>query len=539
MDSSKCLIAAFVVCLATLTVTAEQFVLPQSDERRLRIKRHIHDDIENARSLLQGFLKLSADIPLTPTRRFNYSPQPISYRYIDRTEYAANKRILRDVFETDLVLTVPQIKRVISDFKNRNNEAFKSRSKRKAIIGNSFRWPNKTVYYYLKENDEEWRNLIREGIRKWQSETCIKFKEWTDQKDHIYVFRGAGCYSSVGRIGGRQYASIGYGCENGGIVAHELGHALGFWHEQSRPDRDKYININEDYILEGTKGNFAKRSDIDQLKTPYDFGSVMHYGPQAFTNNYNYVTIETKDHRFQHTIGQRKDLSFIDIKEANILYCSDVCKTKLKCLHGGYEDPRNCNICKCPPGLSGRRCQGIPRSTYGCGGELEATDRWQTLKNKVVGDCYWKIKAPGDKVYLEVLDAHYKCDSSCSDNYLEIKHRSDLQLTGFRQCCNAAPGAIVSQSDSVYIMSRSSSAPSEFELRYITAAATENLPKAPLAQWNGNGGITGLIAAENGVDGTIEQYLLKRLPNALRNFGGLSRNPILGIGEVIRGFLQN
>lgn len=63
-------------------------------------------------------------------------------------------------------------------------------------------------------------------------------------------------------------------------MLHELGHAIGFWHEQSRPDRDQYIEIQWDNIMEGFKDNFDKYSHgkIDSLGQPYDYDSIMHYG---------------------------------------------------------------------------------------------------------------------------------------------------------------------------------------------------------------------------------------------------------------------
>ena len=65
----------------------------------------------------------------------------------------------------------------------------------------------------------------------------------------IFISR---CYSYIGETGGaKQDLSIGTGCKHKGIVIHEFMHALGFYHEQSRYDRDQYVRIDFSNILTG------------------------------------------------------------------------------------------------------------------------------------------------------------------------------------------------------------------------------------------------------------------------------------------------
>lgn len=56
----------------------------------------------------------------------------------------------------------------------------------------------------------------------------------------------------MGKSGeGPQAVSIGKNCDKFGIVVHELGHVVGFWHEHTRPDRDRYIYIDTTNIMPG------------------------------------------------------------------------------------------------------------------------------------------------------------------------------------------------------------------------------------------------------------------------------------------------
>jgi len=70
-----------------------------------------------------------------------------------------------------------------------------------------------------------------------------------------------------------------------GTIAHEIGHAVGFWHEQSRPDRDVYVVVHPGNVSTGKLYNFQRRTwgEMVTLDSPYDLGSSMHYGAKVIT----------------------------------------------------------------------------------------------------------------------------------------------------------------------------------------------------------------------------------------------------------------
>ncbi|XP_071777211.1 low choriolytic enzyme-like [Centroberyx gerrardi] len=148
--------------------------------------------------------------------------------------------------------------------------------------------------------------------------TCIRFVKRRYHWSYLYFFPGWGCWSYLGRLGGRQPISLQKGgCVYRRTVQHEVLHALGFHHEQVRSDRDQHATILYQNIQPGLEPNFMKVS-TNNLGTPYDYNSVMHYGRYAFSKN-RQPTIIPKPNP-NAVIGRATQMSANDIKRVNILY---------------------------------------------------------------------------------------------------------------------------------------------------------------------------------------------------------------------------
>jgi len=189
---------------------------------------------------------------------------------------------------------------------------------------------NKVIPFEFAPNvftDQEKSNII-EWLKEFERNSCLTVRPRTNEADYVQIFNDPGkCYSRLGREGGMQQISLGRPQPGRGhciwksTVIHEFMHAAGFWHEQSRQDRDQYIRVAMENVRTNMRHNFNKapaRWSVDIGN--YDYQSVMQYKSTAFSMN-GEKTMIRRDGKTDE-LGQPTYGSFTkdDIYKLNKLY---------------------------------------------------------------------------------------------------------------------------------------------------------------------------------------------------------------------------
>ncbi|XP_013385673.1 bone morphogenetic protein 1 [Lingula anatina] len=295
-------------------------------------------------------------------------------------------------------------------------------------------WDYGVIPYEINANfSGQHKALFKQAMRHWENHTCVTFVEKTDEDYNYILFteRPCGCCSFVGKRGnGPQAISIGKNCDKFGIVVHELGHVIGFWHEHTRPDRDKNVQIIYENIMPGQEYNFNKLSaaEVNSLGEPYDFASIMHYARNTFSRGTYLDTIlprRDSDTLTRPEIGQRIKLSSGDIAQAKKLYRCPICGRTLQESSGKFDSP-----------------QHVPNE--------------QQI-------CEWRISAThGEKIVLNITAMDIPFSANCQEgdyvdrtDHVEIRdgHYAESPLIG-RYCGNNLPATIVSSDSRMWIRYR-------------------------------------------------------------------------------------
>lgn len=195
----------------------------------------------------------------------------------------------------------------------------------------SGRWPGGVVPFDgALKNDPR----VTLAMQSWTTRTSgvITFVPRTNESSFVRFSSTSGniCSSGVGRTSGARVINVAVPCPAGTLI-HEVGHALGFHHEQSREDRDQFVKILWDNILDGRENNFDKATgDANSDLSGYDFGSIMHYPLDGFTRNGQNTIQPLVPIPAGVTPGQRISPSNGDVNALNIQYGVRVSATSVQ-----------------------------------------------------------------------------------------------------------------------------------------------------------------------------------------------------------------
>ena len=166
-------------------------------------------------------------------------------------------------------------------------------------------WPNKELPYVISsEFSYANRQKIKSAIQNFNNvfAGCFKIRSimpWDKNWVNVRPVSGDGCSAPIGNQGrGAHDLKLNpYCCDclEEYTIQHEFIHAIGFFHVQSRPDRDQFVTINWNNVQKGHNNhNFWKQRNSETYGVKYDPRSFMHYWWNSHALNKKYATITWK-----------------------------------------------------------------------------------------------------------------------------------------------------------------------------------------------------------------------------------------------------
>lgn len=183
-------------------------------------------------------------------------------------------------------------------------------------------WKDGIIPYYLTGDFTEAEIAdIETAMITWESASGVRFEEVTPRARAYNIIRlqEKRWSSSIGENNAVCYLNFGSSGDRFSHLLHEMGHALGLLHEHQRPDRDKYIKVFWENILNVYQENFEIRDNplIVEENYSYDYNSIMHYPANSFSKN-DFNTLVSLDDN--NPINRLDILTEMDIQKAQEIY---------------------------------------------------------------------------------------------------------------------------------------------------------------------------------------------------------------------------